>query len=305
MSVSRLGVCLVSWVVFAMTLATLDARQINWRGITNKTNLTSADTPLNAGFVFELGCFEEGFAPTAGNTGEWSSHWHTVAQAPYRESDATFSASYFVASNQAPTTFGKRVYIWGHGLNGSTHEWILAGNPTWTWPSPSDIGFALTWVLNSSTETVIGSIGGSSDPVYLRTSAVSDSPPPVGDPETWRRYAFGSELSNPLISDWHADPDDDGWDNLTEYALAKQPLEFDGEPALLAETSTHGNSSVSLTRHPNRKVTTSIEISEDFEQWASPPPGLIAVDTPSELRLVLGLDVYRLFVRVRVTLEDG
>ncbi len=61
-----------------------------------------------------------------------------------------------------------------------------------------------------------------------KSTAVQIYPPPADPGLTWKQRNFGSNVSNPLISAWIADPDHDGLANLLERAFNLNP----NQPAL-------------------------------------------------------------------------
>ena len=86
--------------------------------------------------------------------------------------------------------------------------------------------------------------------------------------DAWKTASFGLNANSPLISGNHADPDFDGNDNLTEYALHLLPM----QPDAAAIASFQSISEISLF-YPRNLAATDITIqpvwSNDLSQWSN------------------------------------
>lgn len=255
--------------VLVFLVGTAAARQINWRSITGKENVTSEGSALTSGFVFELGCFDSGFTPTALNTSDWASHWASIDRTPYRESDAAFSTAYVVSSGLPPTTAGKKAYIWGYNTDGIADEWILVRKSNWTWPSPSASSLPLTWVITSSSlDVVVGAVGASGESTYITTARVNGSSPVILPTEWLQQYFSTSDSLDPSVSGWEGDPDHDGLSNEIEYALGMDPtVATFFEDHLMFEWLDSNRIKVTLMRDNSRPAEVGIEYSNNLSLW--------------------------------------
>lgn len=255
-------------VLIALLLSDLQARQINWRIPSNRNNVTSDGSAISTSFVFELGCFSQGFVPTKANAGDWAKHWHLIDRTGYRNEDTAFSDTVTITSNEAPFLAGTPVYIWGYGTEIDKTEWILATASDWNIPTPAQNNdWFFTWVLTNSANIIAGEVNSTSASVFMRTVQLSGSVPALL-PETWRLSAFNSEqLSDPDVSGWGADPDDDGLSNIDEYAFDTNPLVANHIPFLQLTVSAE-TATVLLPRKQDRLALLATEVSEDLDDWS-------------------------------------
>ena len=202
-------------------VTSVEARQINWRGLANRDHVASDGKALTMRFVFELGSFRDSFVPTAMNRADWAAHWVAMDRTFYQEANRVFTSSVSVTSNVAPFDSGNRAYVWGYDPTAGASEWFLAGKASWTWPSPDSSALPLSWTISlTGVEVILGQVN---TDVYLRTALV-EAPLPILLPEAWRLMTFSTvELAQPSVSSWEADPDGDGLSNQLEYALASDP----------------------------------------------------------------------------------
>ena len=90
-------ILLLATVVGALSVVGIgNAGQIVWSSERMARNLDSAGREIGDAFRFELGCFKDGFAPSATNTADWASHWIGVGEAPYKNASGSFAASTIV-----------------------------------------------------------------------------------------------------------------------------------------------------------------------------------------------------------------
>lgn len=291
--------------VLAVALITVDASQINWRSPSNRNNVTSEGQPLGAGFIFELGCFNDGFVPTEANASQWSAEWEALDRTGYRSSDRMFSSSVVVLENRPPFSIGKRTYIWGYDSLGSG-QMILLGGTDWFIPAPSAISFPTTWVATNNAEVIVGTVGSTSDTEFIRTAPVLGEIPLVL-PETWRDEAFLNEdLSNEAVSSWEADPDLDGLSNFHEYLFGLDPKRFDADYSveLLVEDS---DAQLRLELDPRRLGQATVLISTDLGVWMEPTAigGTTEFREMNQIRVVSQGDVNRLFYSISVEWPFG
>jgi hypothetical protein len=211
--------------------------QIDFRSTPFSSNVTSAGVtaPMGEGFLFELGAFEIGFTPVAGNTDDWAANWHDLGRVAYNATTGWFTGSAELTSNAAPFTIGAPAYLWGFDPTG---EWILLANPAWVWSSAAvGLGFPETFSVNAEgTTSVVGTVSPDGSAGFqMQTSAITAQTPKV-DPEYWRsRHFTVTELADADVSGWSADPDGDGANNIEELAAGTNPQ--DSTSRQLAELS--------------------------------------------------------------------
>ena len=257
--------------------------------------MNSKGQGIDESYVFELGAFTEGFVPSLANVSQWITHWHGVQRAIYDPSSQAYTNRYDVESNDSPYSQGSRGYVWGYGVD--TNEWILMTDAMWTWPKVGGTGFPVSWSTRNATDVKVGSVltGGG-----LKTQDVGLAASPILGPKAWRQQVFtpaeGLELA---VSGWDADPDEDGYSNLDEYALGGNPRIYQPNLALSTslESPVGSEIRVTLTRDRTRFATARLQHCLDLVSWefsaAVERGGL-----DGEEALIPWID--RLFVRVRV-----
>ncbi len=109
-----------------------------------------------------------------------------------------------------------------------------SANVSWTEPTASDnvgvVSFSSTHAPGSSFTA------GTTTVTYTATDAAgniatADFTVTVGSIDIWRETTFGAQASDPLVAGDLANPDNDRWANLGEYALGLAALLNDGEGA--------------------------------------------------------------------------
>ena len=114
---------------------TVEAQEsVLWSSDANAVNQTSAGSPMDGGFKFEIGVFKGSFVPTSGNTASWAANWAPAARTPYLTATKRFADTVVANSNATPFTVGKTAYIWGFRGSPASGEWILFRASSWTWP---------------------------------------------------------------------------------------------------------------------------------------------------------------------------
>lgn len=260
-------------VLYALVSAAtvLNAGQINWQSTPFAENWTSsgADAPFDERFYFELGVFADGFTPTRANISLWTANWRVADRAAYNTINHFFTSSHLVSDNAAPFSQGKRGYIWGYRINGSSEEWLLVSNPTWLWPAARGINPPLAWSISHSSESIVGTIGSTNDVYHMRSESITNAVPPVLAPNVWKTRYFGHLSGGDIaLSDWHADPDGDGLDNLFEYAVDGDP--FEAAPPPLDLVLDHEDATITIAKRTDRLVTYAIEESPNLVTWTKP-----------------------------------
>ncbi|WP_309400098.1 hypothetical protein [Cerasicoccus maritimus] len=193
------------------------ASTIDWGGAINAIDRESdLSTPLDASYVFYLGFFED-FTPTSDNVSEWAEHWTTIDAVNYNATYSVFNARHRVTASDPA---GEQAYIWGVRRSRENMEWILITDPSWIWPSVDTFARKKNWLVGSATVAVVGSINGES--YQMVTAPVSNTASiPVITYEMWTKKFFADGDSRSSSS---ADPDGNGIDNLTEFALDQNPV---------------------------------------------------------------------------------
>lgn len=183
------SVATVIALALGLLATTTQGAIINYSGLTPLTPHFQSDgttpIPADSSFTFELGAFEPGFVPTAGNTDDWLANWSPVTDAggaPAAGSSTPFTTyttvfgptdgfadSVDLTHNNSPFQVGAQGYIWGYNHQGAADgdcQWILMTNSSdWLYPDTSAaITPTATWTVGNAAaaETVVGSISGSS-----------------------------------------------------------------------------------------------------------------------------------------------
>jgi hypothetical protein len=213
------------------------------------TNLVSSGGVMHDGFVFQLGTFDGGFIPAAGNTDFWLGAWRPASDregeplvgniAAYLTQDLgdgfpagfrvnSFSSSVTLDHNEPPFDLGGQLYIWGYDQRATpgAAEWILISDPTWIWPDGSSNQPAASYAVSGATISVVGEIKG--DGFEMQTAAVTVPDSSAGFYEGWLAANFTEGvLGNPALEleVWgeFADPDRDRLSNLMEYFTGNDP----------------------------------------------------------------------------------
>jgi hypothetical protein len=248
----------------------VEARQINWANLPFTTNLTSQGIPLDARFVFELGTFESGFAPTTDNLAEWAAHWRVANRVTYDPGNAFVSGSYTELNHFPSFEPGEQGYLWGYLDTEDTRgEWILVTDATWLWPESDTLAFPLSWIFDVTNTQIVGSVDEDGN---LTTARVTEIPRPRISGPRWLSTFFSSaEQQDARISGWRSDPDGDGLSNLREMALGTHPRVIDLPAPEITTTLVDEEGKafveVTVTRRPDRLVDYIIESSENQLDW--------------------------------------
>ena len=215
---------------FLLAAVPAGATQVDWNGLPFSTNLTSTGQPWDDSWVAELGSFAGSFTPASTNTATWAAAWRAASRSPYQSSTAYFGGSYSYDQNTAPFLTGAWAWLWLFNPKAPQGEWILLGNPAWTWPAGSSFDPATTtWASSNATESIVGELPG---PGWaLKCAAITNSPLPSLTFAGWKALYFSTaELADTAISGFAADPDGDGTSNFAEYGGGSLPRRANSFP---------------------------------------------------------------------------
>ncbi len=301
-------------VSVVVSLGTVQAAQVNWGSERFATNLTSggASSAMDAGFTFELGAFEPGFAPTVANRNEWVAHWHAAGSSSYNETFRFVTGSVIVDSSDPDFSPQNQGYIWGFDsrASGQTVEWILITHPSWMWPAASGIATPVEWCVADATIAIVGQINAPDESCHMRSASLVLGMD-ANDPLLWLETTFGSSSMNPEIAGWEADPDGDGISNMMEFALGTAALAGgDGTGISLGFESIAGATYQTLTIERVRRSAIDYipEVSSDLAHWVSGAESIdIMEDSESRLafRDRMPREASRRFIRLSVRFRSG
>jgi hypothetical protein len=276
------------------------AETINWYS-PPRTNLTSSDQNMDAGFQFELGVFSGGFVPTANNISQWTSNWVPAQSAPYNATTKVFDSNFTVTGNTAPFTVGAKAYIWGRSTGANQDEWILFRKSTWTWPAPNPFSpFPLTWDTAEADQVLLGAINASGTPFLMKSGSVSSY-------TQWQT----ANLTGELLDEPADDPDLDSFENLLEFILGTSPTQAGAPtptPVSFVDVSGLSYLQISVPRLRNRLATVVVEVSNDLVNWDSGDTYTTEVSNTANLLVVRDNTASvpgqpRRFMRLKATLS--
>jgi hypothetical protein len=251
-------------VLLLLSCLSSQAAQVSWGSEAQSVNLDSTGRTLDATFLFELGAFAPGFIPESTNTDQWAANWTTAARVPYDAANRAVSGPRFnYTTNTAPFLPTNRGWIWGYHPR-NPGEWILIGNPSWTWPSASDpFSLPVTWGVISATQTKVGTVNAPG--VQMRMAAVgATSQAPALTFAAWQALYFNAtERANPAISGQNADPDGDLLSNGVEFLTGTAPRSQSGLPLRIIP-----NVGVEVSRISGRLGSLDAEVSSNLTLWS-------------------------------------
>lgn len=235
---------------------------IFWNSDPNQTNLTSAGSPMDGKFRFEIGVFAGSFVPTTANKDQWAANWRPAARTIYQTGTSRYASNLVVSSNASPFTIGKISYVWGFRGGAADGEWILFRESAWTWPNASGFEF-LEWYAQNATP-VIGQIHGSGSPFLMKSAAVSNAAPPT---TTWTQWK-AENIPVGSANGPNDDPDLDGTPNLLEFVFGTDPV-LPNSPTTTPVALVSGHMEITVPRRIDHPATLVVEVSSDLEDWVS------------------------------------
>ena len=279
-----------------MGLASLGlAARVTWQSTPGSTNTDSGGTPFDGTVSFEIGTFEVGFTPTAGNVAQWASKWSVIDRTTYNPEHKFFASSAIFQDNEAPYTQGLQAYMWGT-TGGSAPEWILATNGEWLWPG-ADLSFPVKWNIEDASVTVVGTINASGDPFLMKTAAVGGVVGSSLNAAQWLVQHFGADEP---VETLHLDSDGDGRDNMMEMALGTDPKVPEAEASVpykvdWVQISGFYYLRLTVSKQAIQRLNYRVEVSGNLKTWQS----------GSSHTSVLVNNVRKLSVRDNVAFEVG
>jgi hypothetical protein len=250
----------------------LMAERISWFSPAAAVNHTSAGSPMDAGFRFELGVFNGSFVPQAANKHLWAANWRPAMRASYDATAKAYNDLHEIWGNNAPFTVGKQGYVWGFRGDGLTGEWILFRATSWNWPVVNPLNpEPPSWNAAAATP-VIGQINASGTPFLMKSAAITNAAPPTTTWEQWREENLTGEPLNAPGDD----PDHDGTPNLLEYVFGTAP-KSPNAPVATPAALVSGHVTITIPRRIDHPVTLTVEVSGDLATWHSGPAHVEAV----------------------------
>ena len=284
------------------------AETIKWFGYcpTGSNNLTSANSPMDGSFRFELGVFINAFVPSASNTAQWAANWVAAQRVTFNAQNKLFTGQFTVTNNSTPFNVGKAAYVWGFQGGTAASEWILFRKSTWTWPAPNPMDpYGLDWDAAAAT-AVLGSINAGGSPFFIQSAVVTDGASPT---TTWQQWQ-AAELAGESLNGPNDDPDHDGTLNLMEYVFGTLPKQAGAPPATPVDVVTIAGQrylQITIPRRIDHPATLTVQVSSDLAIWNSGPASTLTVsNSPAALvardLTPLGADVPQRFIRLKAEL---
>ncbi|HSI20187.1 MAG TPA: PEP-CTERM sorting domain-containing protein [Verrucomicrobiae bacterium] len=152
------------------------------------TYSTSGVWNTSGGFVFELGVFNSGFTPTAGNVNEWAANWSVANQggptgtATWIDDggDTGFTGSGRITVLSAPFTGNTQMYLWGYDSKAAgSRQWILLSNTAWLVSTDISAPVSSNFTVNGSTSAVLGGVSNAGATLQSALVNVSAVPEPA------------------------------------------------------------------------------------------------------------------------------
>ena len=166
---------------FLACAGAVKAQTIHWGNALLDTLIQSDGTAITAadGFTFQIGVFEGGFNPSAGNTTDWITNWNPLDGAVFNEAASYFTSTFKLTVDPLSGLEGQPVLGISDSPEAASGARVQAGQQLWlmvynnTNMDPTTelfLGNAGTWSLSG--------IGGDQTtmPVNFRLSEITSSP---------------------------------------------------------------------------------------------------------------------------------
>lgn len=179
---------IVAALAASLSLASVQAVEINFTSPAFEIAKTSGGVPLDTGFTFSLGSFG-GFTPSEANVADWVANFTAVpvnASIAWDTDFTQFSQTASLTSNAGAFATTIQAFVWGFNTQslaaGSGAEWVLFTNPSWLFPLSSTI-LPVSWDLSDAgTVAVVGQLAAmGSDPFFVTASVGA----PIPEPSTY------------------------------------------------------------------------------------------------------------------------
>jgi hypothetical protein len=242
------------------------AERVGWESQAGAFNLSSSGGPMDAGFVFQLGVFSNGFVPTVGNLAKWDLFWNVVDEASYNESQNRFAGLFEVRANDPLISAGTAAWIMGTKVTPTGTEKILVRRPSWTWPSPNPFNpTGPIWEVqgDENIQVVIGSVNPGGSPILMQSEVVRNY-------EQWRQLRLAGEP----IDGAGDDPDGDGVPNMLEFVFDTDPKDPASHASIIGElVDVDGEQYLQLfiPRKRTHLVRLEVQVSSDLMIWSEGP----------------------------------
>ncbi len=251
---------------------------VNWSSEFFAPHVQSTGQKLGGQFSFALGCFNQGFTPTATNTREWSSYWIELGRTGFNAEEASFCATTDSESPEFPAELkslnGVQVFVWGmNGMNPADGvEWFLATDASWVWQAGQGAAAVpATYVVTNANQVVLGRVDRADG--HLETAYVG---PERQSPQAWLAACF-SDVKAPKAQ-WNGDADGDGAANIMEFALGTDPNDPGSVAAPSVRLTEDGRLRLELAKNPSAAVRVTVESSTDLEKWVTDAPGIVTLE---------------------------
>jgi hypothetical protein len=279
-----LGRILMILLTWCLVESPLHAGGVTWSCAIFQTNLTSTGAPLDETWVFELGAFVTGFTPNSSNTANWTANWRPAQRSFYNTTFRSFGASFEMVNNAAPFGTNQFGYIWAHNCSATNGQWMLVSAPTWKWPLATGVDPPQEWSVLNATNVLLGQANGTG--FHMKMAAVNNAPIPTISPTEWKSSRFNAtDLADPTVSGWNADPDKDGLSNLLEYVMGRSPAFYNPWSPTPTWHTIGANKylKLSIPRCAYQQASTTIEVSSNLQSWSSLATDVETLSSNSEL----------------------
>ncbi len=242
------------WIAAVLLAATARAERIRWFCDPGSVNLDSSGTAMDAGFEFQLGVFDAGFEPTAGNRHQWLDHWNAAQSASYDAVSGRFTEELEIFDNDPPFTVGRAAWVFGRKESATGDEWILFRSAAWLWPevvpfSPEP----LQWNAADADVVPAGEVDGGA--FLMRSQRIRRY-------DQWRT----TELIGEAEDGPEEDADADGVANVVEFLCGTDPRDPGSRPVASLDP---GGASLraAFPMDPGSLAVATVEGSGDLVGW--------------------------------------